>query len=60
MPAVSKAQQQAAGAALSAKRGEVPKSKLVGASLEMYETMSEAELDKMASVKRSKLPDHKN
>jgi Protein of unknwon function (DUF3008) len=60
MPAVSKAQQKAAGAALSAKRGEIPKSKLIGASLEMFNTMSEKELDDMASVKRSKLPDHKD
>ncbi len=59
MPAVSKSQQKAAGAALSAKRGETPKSKLVGASREMYESMTEKELDDLASVKLSKLPDHK-
>lgn len=58
MPAKSQAQQKAAGAALAAKRGETPKSKLKGASREMYETMSENELDDLASVKRSKLPDH--
>ena len=56
MPATSKQQQKAAGAALAAKRGEIPKSKLVGASRQMYDSMSERELDKMASVKRSKLP----
>jgi len=33
--AVSKAQQQAAGIALAAKRGDIPKSKLKGASKEM-------------------------
>ena len=60
MPAVSKAQQKAAGAALSAKRGEIPKSKLVGASLEMYNSMTEKELDELASVKRTKLPEHKS
>lgn len=59
MPARSKAQQKAAGAALAAKRGEVPKSKLFGASRGMYESMSERELDEMASVKRSKLPPRK-
>lgn len=59
MPAVSKAQQKAAGAALSAKRGETPKSKLVGASREMYDSMTEKELDELASVKRSNLPEHK-
>jgi hypothetical protein len=58
MPAKSQAQQKAAGAALAAKRGEIPKSKLKGASIEMYETMTEKELDDMASVKRSKLPEH--
>lgn len=40
MPAKSKAQQKAAGAALSAKRGETPK-KLKGASKEMVDSMSE-------------------
>jgi hypothetical protein len=58
MPARSKAQQKAAGAALAAKRGEVPKAKLKGASREMYETMTEKELDELATVKRSKLPEH--
>ena len=37
MPATSKAQQKAAGAALSAKRGESRKSALKGASKSMYE-----------------------
>jgi hypothetical protein len=58
MPAKSKAQQKAAGAALAAKRGEVPKTKLKGASREMFETMTEKELDELATVKRSKLPEH--
>ena len=56
MPAKSKQQQKAAGAALAAKRGEVPKSKLIGASRQMAKSMSEAELKRMASVKRKKLP----
>lgn len=56
MPAKSKKQQMAAGAALSAKRGERPKSSLKGASKQMAESMSEKELDRMASVKRRKLP----
>ena len=38
MPAKSKAQQKAAGAALSAKRGETKKSELKGASKGMVET----------------------
>ena len=58
MKAKSKAQQQAAGAALSAKRGEIKTSELQGASVEMYETMTEEELDDMASTKRDDLPDH--
>lgn len=49
MPAKSKAQQKAAGAALSAKRGDTPKSKLKGASKEMAASMSETELEELAS-----------
>ena len=60
MPAQSKAQQKAAGAALSAKRGETDKSKLKGASKEMYDSMTEAELEDIASTKRSDLPEHKD
>ncbi|MDW6026599.1 DUF3008 family protein [Mesorhizobium sp. BAC0120] len=60
MPAVSKAQQKAAGAALAAKRGEIKESELVGASKEMYESMSEDQLEEFASTKREKLPDKKS
>ena len=55
--AKSKAQQQAAGAALAAKRGETDKSDLQGASVGMYESMSESELEEMASTDRSDLPE---
>jgi hypothetical protein len=58
MPAKSAAQQKAAGAALSAKRGETPKSKLKGASKSMASSMSEEELEKMASTKRKGKPEH--
>jgi len=58
MPAKSKAQQKAAGAALSAKRGDTPKSELKGPSKNMAESMSEKELDKMASTKRKGKPEH--
>lgn len=58
MPAKSKAQQQAAGAALSAKRGETDKSSLQGAAREMYDSMSEDELEEFAETKRKDLPDH--
>ncbi len=59
MPAKSKAQQQAAGAALSAKRGERSKSSLKGASKEMVESMTEKELEDLASTKRKGKPKHK-
>ena len=59
MPAKSKAQQKAAGAALAAKRGEEPKSKLKGASKEMVEGMTEKELEDLASTKRKDLPEKK-
>ena len=59
MKAQSEAQQKAAGAALSAKRSETPKSKLQGASKEMYETMTEQELEDMASTKHDKIPERK-
>lgn len=59
MPAKSKAQQKAAGAALSAKRGETPKSKLKGASREMADSMSEKQLEEFASTKRKNLPEKK-
>ncbi|MDB5436732.1 MAG: hypothetical protein JWR47_2989 [Phenylobacterium sp.] len=58
MPAKSAAQQKAAGAALSAKRGETPKSKLGGASKSMASSMSESELEKMAGAKRKGKPEH--
>ncbi|WP_105383352.1 DUF3008 family protein [Neorhizobium alkalisoli] len=58
MPAKSKAQQKAAGAALAAKRGDIKKSELKGASKSMEKSMSEKELDKMASTKRKGKPEH--
>lgn len=56
MPAKSKVQQKAAGAALSAKRGETKKSQLRGASRQMVDLMSESELKKLASTKRKGKP----
>lgn len=58
MPAKSKAQQKAAGAALAAKRGDAKKSALKGASRQMYESMSEKQLDEFASTKRKGKPDY--
>ena len=60
MPAKSAAQQKAAGAALAAKRGDTPKSDLKGASKSMVESMSEKELEEMASTSRKDKPEHKN
>lgn len=59
MPAESKAQQKAAGAALAAKRGEMDKSDLTGAALEMYDSMSEDQLEDFAKSDREGKPEHK-
>ncbi|MBX3577078.1 MAG: DUF3008 family protein [Rhizobiaceae bacterium] len=58
MPAKSKAQQKAAGAALSAKRGDAKKSDLKGASREMYDSMSEKQLEDFAETKHKGKPEH--
>ncbi|MDX2081659.1 MAG: DUF3008 family protein [Terrimicrobiaceae bacterium] len=56
MPAKSQKQQKAAGAALAAKRGELKKGRLKGASKEMLESMTEPELRDLAKTRRAKLP----
>lgn len=58
MPAKSAAQQKAAGAALSAKRGDTPKSELKGASKSMLELMSEKQLEELAHTRRKDKPEH--
>lgn len=60
MPAKSKSQQMAAGAALAAKRGDKKKSELKGASKSMAESMSKKELEEMASSKRKGKPQKKS
>lgn len=60
MPAKSQAQQKAAGAALAAKRGDVKKSELKGASKSMEKSMSERELEDLAATKRKSLPETKS
>jgi len=60
MPARSQAQQKAAGAALAAKRGEMPKKKLKGASKSMEKSMDEDQLEELASTKRKNLPKKKD
>jgi hypothetical protein len=59
MPAKSKKQQMAAGAALAAKRGERSRSSLKGASRQMAESMSEGQLEDFAKTKRKSLPTRK-
>lgn len=59
MPAQSEAQQKAAGAALAAKRGDMKVSELQGASRQMYDSMSEAELQDLASTEHDDLPEKK-
>lgn len=54
--AMSQAQQKAAGAALSAKRGEIKPSELVGASKDMYDSMTTKDLEDFASTKHKGLP----
>lgn len=58
MPAKSKAQQKAAGAALAAKRGDIKQSELKGASKSMEKSMTEKELHDLASTKRKGKPEH--
>jgi hypothetical protein len=59
MPAKSKKQQMAAGAALAAKRGKRSKSSLRGASRGMYKSMSRKELRRVAKTKRKNSPTRK-
>ena len=58
MPAKSRAQQKAAGAALSAKRGETKKADLKGASRDMYDSMNEKQLEEFAETKHKGKPEH--
>jgi hypothetical protein len=58
MPAKSKAQQKAAGAALAAKRGEQKVSDLKGASRSMEKSMNEKQLEEMAATQRKGKPEH--
>ena len=53
MPAESKAQQRAAGAALAVKRGQASESSLRGASRSMFKSMSASELADFASTPRT-------
>jgi Protein of unknwon function (DUF3008) len=59
MPARSKKQQMAAGAALAAKRGERSRASLKGASRQMVKSMSEQQLRDFAKTERKGLPPKK-
>lgn len=58
MPARSQAQQRAAGAALAAKRGEIDQEDLQGASRGMFDSMTEEQLEELASTRLEGLPEH--
>ncbi|KVC59012.1 DUF3008 family protein [Burkholderia stagnalis] len=59
MPAKSQAQQRAAGAALSAKRGTTKAKDLKPPSKSMYKSMSEKQLEDMAATPTRGKPKHK-
>ncbi|KQN94385.1 hypothetical protein ASE95_06035 [Sphingomonas sp. Leaf231] len=58
MPAKSAAQQKAAGAALSARRGDQPVSKLRDAAKSMEQSMTEPQLEELAHTKRKGKVEH--
>ena len=58
MPAKSKAQQKAAGAALSAKRGDTKGASSRARRSRWYESMTEKQLEEFASTKRKGKPEH--
>lgn len=58
MPAKSNAQQRAAGTALAAKRGDRPERDLKCASRSMEKSMSEKQLEDMASTQRKGKPEY--
>ena len=60
MPAKSKSQQKAAGAALAAKRGEEKVSALQGAAKSMYDSMNESQLEDFAGSSRKGKPERKS
>lgn len=60
MPAKSKSQQQAAGIALAAKKGEKKVSELKGPAKSMYQSMDKKELHDLAATKTKNKPDHKS
>lgn len=59
MPAKSKAQARASQMALAAKRGEISPKKLKGAAKDMYNSMTEKELQDYAETSHNDLPEKK-
>lgn len=59
MPAKSKVQQEAMGAAYAAASGKMSPSKLRGSSRQMYESMSKKQLRDFAATKQKGLPERK-
>lgn len=59
MPAKSQAQQQAAGMALAARRGEISPDSLKGAAESMFLSMTITELEHFAGTKHKGLPEKK-
>jgi hypothetical protein len=57
MPATSKAQQRAAGAALAAKRGEARITDLKRAARELYRDLTETELEDLVATAQDGLPE---
>jgi hypothetical protein len=57
MPAKSAAQQKAAGAALSANRGDTPKGALNGASKQMARSITHEQSEHLAHTKRQGKPE---
>ena len=60
MPAESEQQQKAAGMALAAKRGDIEESELQGAAKNMYNSMSEEELEEIDNTDRDDISKEKN
>lgn len=57
MPARSQAQQKAAAMALAVRRGENDKSSLQGAARQMFDSMTEEQLEDFAATSHEHLPE---
>jgi len=57
MPSVSKSQQRAMGMAYAAKKGDIPKSKLLGPARQMAKSMTAKDIRGFATTKHKGLPE---